>query len=46
VHELGKQAIATFNSGNKQKANELCAEMVSNSEALMEVLDKLAKDCK
>jgi methyl-accepting chemotaxis protein len=46
VHELGKQAIAAFNSGNKQKANELCADMVSNSEVLMEILDKLAVDCK
>jgi methyl-accepting chemotaxis protein len=46
VHDLGKQAIAAFNGGNKQKANELCAEMVSNSELLMEILDKLAANCK
>ncbi|MDD2734625.1 MAG: methyl-accepting chemotaxis protein [Desulfuromonadaceae bacterium] len=46
VHDLGKQAIAAFNGGNKQKANELSAEMVSNSELLMEILDKLAANCK
>ncbi|MDD2851902.1 MAG: methyl-accepting chemotaxis protein [Desulfuromonadaceae bacterium] len=45
VHELGKQTIAAFNSGDRQKADALCAEMVSNSETLMENLDKLAIDC-
>jgi len=46
VHDLGKQAIAVFNSGNHQKARDLCAEMVSASEVLIEILDKLAVDCK
>jgi methyl-accepting chemotaxis protein len=46
VHELGKQAIAAFNSGNKLKAKELCDEMVVTSKTLIGILDKLAVDCK
>jgi methyl-accepting chemotaxis protein len=46
VHELGKQAISAFNSGNKQKAKELCDEMVATSKTLIGILDKLALDCK
>ena len=42
VHDLGKQSVNTFNTGDKNKAMQLCAEMVSNSEALMGILDKLA----
>ena len=42
VHELGKQAINAFNTGDKNKALQLCAEMVSNSEELVGILDKLA----
>jgi methyl-accepting chemotaxis protein len=46
VHELGKQAINAYKSGDKNKASQLCAEMVSNSETLIAILDKLAHDCK
>jgi len=46
VHELGKQAIAAFNNGDKLKARKLCTEMVSNSEALMGHLDELSRNCK
>lgn len=46
VHELGKQAITAFNSGDKNKANQLCAEMVSNSGHLVGILDRLALDYK
>jgi methyl-accepting chemotaxis protein len=45
VHELGKQTIAAFNGGDRQKAKMLCAEMVSNSEKLMGILDELARNC-
>lgn len=46
VHDLGKQAVSAFNGGNRQRAKELCDEMVSNSEELMTILDQLARDCK
>jgi methyl-accepting chemotaxis protein len=46
VHDLGKQAINAFNSGDKAKAHQLCAEMVFNSEKLMGILDSLALDFK
>ncbi len=46
VHELGKQAINSFNSGDKNKAMQQCEEMVSSSEVLMVILDKLAVDFK
>jgi methyl-accepting chemotaxis protein len=46
VHAQGKQAIAAYNSGDKQKAKELCNEMVGNSEELMGILDQLAAECK
>jgi methyl-accepting chemotaxis protein len=46
VHDLGKQAINAFNGGDKNKASELCAEMVSNSKILLGILDRLAENCK
>jgi methyl-accepting chemotaxis protein len=45
VHELGKQAINAFNSGDKVKATQLCAEMVAHSENLMGILEELARNC-
>jgi len=45
VHELGKQAINAFNAGDKNKAVQLCAEMISNSETLIGILDDLARNC-
>jgi methyl-accepting chemotaxis protein len=41
VHELGKQAISAFNSGNKEKAFKLCAQMEENSMKLVGILDQL-----
>ena len=46
VHELGKQAVNTFNSGDRNKAMQMCAEMVSSSEALLGILDQLALNYK
>jgi methyl-accepting chemotaxis protein len=45
VHELGKQAIAASNSGDKRKAQDLCAEMVASSVKLMGILDELGRNC-
>lgn len=41
VHELGKQAINAFNSGDKAKAFKLCAQMEENSMKLVGILDRL-----
>ena len=41
VHELGKQAVAACNAGQKDKAHSLCLEMEANSMYLVEMLDKL-----
>lgn len=46
VHELGKQSINAYNSGDKNKAVQLRDEMVSNSRRLMDILDRLALDFK
>ncbi|TWJ26433.1 cache domain-containing protein [Geobacter argillaceus] len=46
VHDLGKQAINAYNAGDRNKAYLLCEEMVSNSRVLLEILDKLAINCK
>ena len=46
VHDLGKQAVNTLNSGDRNKAMQLCAEMVSSSEALMAIIDQLALNYK
>jgi methyl-accepting chemotaxis protein len=43
VHELGKQAVKAFNTGDKAKAEELCAKMEANSMLLVGILDKLGK---
>jgi methyl-accepting chemotaxis protein len=42
VHELGKQAIIAYNSGDNNKASGLCAEMVSNSKVLLGIINQLA----
>ncbi len=42
VHELGKQAVNSFNSGDRNKATQLCAEMVSSSATLLGIIDQLA----
>jgi methyl-accepting chemotaxis protein len=41
VHELGKQAVAAFNAGDKAKALALCEKMEENSMNLVGILDKL-----
>jgi methyl-accepting chemotaxis protein len=46
VHDLGKQAINAFNAGDKNKAAQLCSEMVTNSEVLLEIVDRLLLECK
>jgi len=46
VHDLGKQAINAYNAGDKNKASQLCAEMISSSKVLIGILDKLAISCK
>ena len=44
VHELGKQAIAAYNAGDKNKASQLCAEMVADSKTLLGILDQLGRN--
>jgi len=46
VHDLGKQAVNAFNAGDKNRAAQFCAEMVSNSDALLEIIDRLLLECK
>uniref|UniRef100_C6DYU5 Methyl-accepting chemotaxis sensory transducer n=1 Tax=Geobacter sp. (strain M21) TaxID=443144 RepID=C6DYU5_GEOSM len=46
VHELGKQAIIAYNSGDKAKADQCCNEMIEASTCLIEILDNLAGQCK
>jgi len=41
VHDLGKQAIIAFNSGNKAQAWKLCDEMSATSIKLIDLLDRL-----
>jgi methyl-accepting chemotaxis protein len=45
VHDLGKQAINAYNAGDRNKASQLCEEMVSNSRVLLEILDQLTATC-
>jgi methyl-accepting chemotaxis protein len=45
VHELGRQAIVAFNSGDRAKADQYCNEMVETSVHLIDTLDKLAEQC-
>jgi methyl-accepting chemotaxis protein len=45
VHELGKQTLIAYNSGDKAKADQLCNEMVETSLRLIDILDKLADEC-
>ncbi len=46
VHELGKQAIAAFNAGDRMKAEQHCSEMVADSKILLGILDQLERNCK
>jgi methyl-accepting chemotaxis protein len=46
VHELGKQALVAYNSGDKSKADQYCNEMVETSLRLMGILDTLSEQCK
>jgi methyl-accepting chemotaxis protein len=41
VHDLGKQAVNTFNTGEHTKARALCTEMEAASMELVGLLDKL-----
>jgi methyl-accepting chemotaxis protein len=45
VHELGKQAILAYNSGDKVKAEQYCNEMIETSLNLIGILDRLAAQC-
>jgi methyl-accepting chemotaxis protein len=45
VHELGKQAIMAYNSGDLAKANQYCNEMIETSLHLIGILDKLSDQC-
>lgn len=45
VHQLGKEAIVAYNSGDKAKADKCCAEMVETSNQLIQILDHLAEQC-
>ena len=45
VHELGKQAVQAHNSGDHSAAARYCQEMVTQSHALMGMLDDLEKQC-
>jgi methyl-accepting chemotaxis protein len=46
VHELGKQALIAYNSGDKFKADQYCNEMVEASVILIGILDQLAEQCR
>jgi methyl-accepting chemotaxis protein len=45
VHELGKLAVASYNAGDRQAAADHCKEMVSQSRGLINLLERLEKDC-
>jgi methyl-accepting chemotaxis protein len=45
VHELGKQAILAYNSGNKIAAAQYCHEMVEQSQQLISMLEQLEQRC-
>jgi len=46
VHEFGKRAIVAYNSGDKAKAEEYCHEMMDKSHKLIEILERLGRECK
>lgn len=46
VHELGKQAIAAYNSGDRNAAEQYCQEMVTQSQRLISMLEQLERECK
>ncbi len=41
VHDLGKQAVQAYNSGDKNRANDLSNEMLANSDKLLAILDRM-----
>ncbi|GAM08778.1 methyl-accepting chemotaxis protein PctC [Geobacter sp. OR-1] len=41
VHELGKQAVIAYNSGDRVRASDLCGEMTDTSLKLIAILDRL-----
>jgi methyl-accepting chemotaxis protein len=43
VHELGRQAVAAFNAGNRKDAEQKCREMLLHSGNLIDILNKLEK---
>lgn len=45
VHELGRQAVAAYNAGDRDKAGKCCQEMVEQSTKLLLILDKLESQC-
>ena len=45
VHELGKQALLAYNAGNREKAGQLCNEMVETSNVLISILERLSREC-
>ncbi|MBF0557520.1 MAG: CZB domain-containing protein [Nitrospirae bacterium] len=46
IHALAKEAIAAFNSGNKEKATGLYNEMEDLSEQIVSLLDGVKRECK
>lgn len=44
VHELGKQSIIAYNSGDKARAVALCEEMTNTSLKLIDILDRLERE--
>ena len=46
VHNLGKQAVEAFNGGDKMKAQQYCDEMVTQSQEMIMLLDRLVKECR
>lgn len=46
VHSLGKEAVLSYNSGDKAKAERLFKEMEDTSHHVMRLLDEIKMECK
>lgn len=45
IHALAREAVSSFNSGNKERAEGLFHEMEAMSEQIVSLLDGLKRDC-
>ncbi|MDA8083794.1 MAG: methyl-accepting chemotaxis protein [Nitrospiraceae bacterium] len=45
IHELSKQAVAAFNSGDKQRAAQIYEEVVRVSGQIITIVDRIKEDC-